>query len=409
MKNGLKKITIIIPFFFFYVFYSPAHDFSRINTSYRYDPDAEVNLDYQVAVSGSNATIFLKVVLHARNTLEDYTLTYGFQQNYTAKTVMDIDSIETRHHLIEQDDNISYLKLEITIPENMPLLVVNVKSKSSETSYIFDIPLKSESDYPSANLVIMERSRDIPLFRNYIHQNEPFRIVSVYEETPEVFLYQYKQVFKPAAPPMAEKIQNVDKSLTIDSLFTLPANENINLKTKALYFVQTDTSTLEGISFRITGEYYPEYATAENLIAPLVYISTTSEIKKIQRADDKKIGLDRFWLDVTNSQTRAKNIIRQFYNQTEQVNRIFTTYKAGWKTDHGMIYMLYGAPDEVYRNGIQEEWIYGKSDDFSKIRFTFVKVKNIFTRHHYELLRDSSYDNHWFRTVDLWRKGRKEI
>lgn len=389
-----------------YAFQASGHDFTKANGYYRYDPDAEVRLDHVLAVSDSMATVFLKVELNTDNELNDYYLTYGYQQNYSDKHMTNPDSVQAQSDVILRDNNTHYLKFETVTPDNMRLLVVHVANKHSGVSYFFDIPLEAEDN---RDYLLMEGSRDIPVFRNYVHKNEPFRIVSVYKDTPEVFLYQYRQDFRPAAPPMVESTEGVDKSLTIDSLFTVDTEELVSLDTEGLYFVQSDTTTLQGVSFRVTGRFFPKYATAEALIKPLIYISTLSEMDRIKAAADKKAGLDRFWLDVTGSKTRAKNIIKQFYDQTTLVNKLFTTYKAGWKTDRGMIFLLYGVPDEVYCNEEMEEWIYTKNDNFSKIRFTFVRINNIFTRHHYELLRDNNYDEHWFRTIDLWRKGRKEI
>ena len=37
------------------------------------------------------------------------------------------------------------------------------------------------------------------------------------------------------------------------------------------------------------------------------------------------------------------------------VTSLFTSYKQGWKTDKGMIYIIFGAPDEVLKDGEREE------------------------------------------------------
>ncbi len=71
-----------------------------------------------------------------------------------------------------------------------------------------------------------------------------------------------------------------------------------------------------------------------------------------------------------------------------------------------MIFTIFGLPNQVFRNGNSETWIFIKKEDRPKLKFTFIKEKNIFTKSHYTLKRDKSYEKYWYRTIDLWRKGR---
>jgi GWxTD domain-containing protein len=208
---------------------------------------------------------------------------------------------------------------------------------------------------------------------------------------------------------MALRGGQVDRELNIDSTVTVNTNERIRLNKTGLYFIQQDSTTLEGISVLVTDPYFPQFVKAETLIEPLVYISTGRESKRIKDAENKKKAMDTYWLDLTKSPERAKNIIREYFQQVTEANYLFTTYKEGWKTDQGMILQLFGKPDGVYLNGESEEWVYQRKGAMSRIKFNFVKVKNFFTDHHYELVRNPSYDREWYRTVDLWRKGRQEI
>ena len=119
--------------------------------------------------------------------------------------------------------------------------------------------------------------------------------------------------------------------------------------------------------------------------------------------------MDSFWLKIAGTREKAKRIIRNYYRNVASADILFTNYKAGWKTDKGMIYIIYGPPEEVYRNEFEEIWVYERSETTSRLRFTFTKVKSIFTKDHYDLRRDRGYEKFWYRTIDLWRKGRKGI
>jgi hypothetical protein len=41
---------------------------------------------------------------------------------------------------------------------------------------------------------------------------------------------------------------------------------------------------------------------------------------------------------------RARRIAALYYRRTAAANRLFSNYKAGWKTPRGMIYILFGPP-----------------------------------------------------------------
>ncbi|MFA7473774.1 MAG: GWxTD domain-containing protein, partial [Spirosomataceae bacterium] len=123
-------------------------------------------------------------------------------------------------------------------------------------------------------------------------------------------------------------------------------------------------------------------------------------------ADDPKKALDRYWLSLMNGhQDLAKSVIRSFYTRVEEANRLFTTYKEGWKTDKGMIYIILGNPDKVQRSKDREVWVYNQRGNANNINFTFNKRPNQFVDNHYELVRYVEYQPIWYPIVEAWRTG----
>lgn len=68
-----------------------------------------------------------------------------------------------------------------------------------------------------------------------------------------------------------------------------------------------------------------------------------------------------------------------------------------------MIYILYGPPDQVFKEDDEETWEYDNFD--GKIKFTFAKVPNLFTQFHYSINRSKSLTSPWYSQVEKWRKG----
>src|SRR5690625_5315948 len=61
---------------------------------------------------------------------------------------------------------------------------------------------------------------------------------------------------------------------------------------------------------------------------------------------------------------KAKSVISLYYERVEQANKQFTSFKEGWKTDLGMIYILFGPPWYVdrYLNTMAWSYSYDRTD-----------------------------------------------
>jgi hypothetical protein len=101
----------------------------------------------------------------------------------------------------------------------------------------------------------------------------------------------------------------------------------------------------------------------------------------------------------------ARRTIKAYYRRVTEANRLFTTYKEGWKTDMGMVYIVFGPPNRVQYLKDKEVWTYAQSANYAELNFNFVKRPNLFVEDHYELLRYVDYEPYWYPTVEEWRTG----
>jgi GWxTD domain-containing protein len=193
--------------------------------------------------------------------------------------------------------------------------------------------------------------------------------------------------------------------LSIDSIFVLPAGQYFSPDKQGLYLFQADSSGTSGVSLVVTDRQYPEPREITDLTEPLIYISTRREFETLKEDLSNKQALDKFWLSTLESPETARAAIKSYYQNVEEANLLFTSYKEGWKTDRGMIYIILGRPITVKKGPDTEIWSYLDIDG-DEINFQFNKVSNIFSNNHYELFRDKSYDRTWFIAIDRWREGR---
>lgn len=173
-----------------------------------------------------------------------------------------------------------------------------------------------------------------------------------------------------------------------------------------IYFLQTDTLARQGLTLKVFSEDYPMVTTAAEMIEATRYLTTRKEYMALLNSDRKKQDIDGFWLDLGGSQERARTLIRSYYNRVQEANRLFTSYMEGWKTDRGMIHIIFGKPNAVYRDDETEQWTYNNMNGFPDQLFVFRKMNNPFTDNDYALIRQPVYENYWYMAVDQWRQGR---
>ncbi|MDQ3393882.1 MAG: GWxTD domain-containing protein [Bacteroidota bacterium] len=408
--NWLSKTSIILLVLLYSQNSFSFNDLNRINLIYKYDPDAEVQYHYKVAVANDIATIFLRLDFNTDKVPDPdlFNISYGLSKDYTGTDQLLSDTVGS-NNLILAENNSRYYRFTVPVVKNETIVFLKVFNPNNNVEFIFDVPVDVPLQFKSSPLVLMESNRDIPIFSEYIGLHDSIRIVSVQEGVELGYFYYYSADFSPADPPMTIRQASVEKDLQVDSSATFRLGETIILHKKGLYFFQNDTTSAQGISIMVNDPYYPQFVRAENLVEPIIYISTSREMRKVRDNEDKKKAMDIYWLELTKSPERSKKIIRDYYKQIELANYLYTSYKEGWKTDKGMIMALYGKPDAVFTDGEIEEWIYERRGGTSRISFTFVKIKSVFSDNHYELVRNKGYEREWFRIVDQWRKGRQEI
>ncbi|MEM9023448.1 MAG: GWxTD domain-containing protein [Bacteroidota bacterium] len=195
-----------------------------------------------------------------------------------------------------------------------------------------------------------------------------------------------------------------------DSLFQLqPGDTNsvvFKLPSQGLFHLSLDSATRKGVSLFHFHQQFPKANTSERLIEPLRYLTTRNEYDALASAESAKQALDDFWLKNANSPERAKALIRSFYNRVQSANEFFSSHVEGWKTDRGLIYIVFGPPNIIYKSTNSEVWIYGEENNYMSLNVNFIRVDNPFSANDFRLNRSPIYKNNWFRAVDGWREGR---
>ena len=324
---------------------------------------------------------------------------------------------------------------------------ISIVKDPQRIEYIFDIPLKTESaSQYLVEIKALDRLRGLMsqtflpfnnlspfssynfLAKDYFTNNQLFSRTLKLDEyinlhyTRGYFDSLYVSYFKPfdriPDPPymmLPQKQIDYDPEAIVALAYsdTLP----IMLPRKGIYLSSVDRKIKDGYALFNFGESYPTMTTPEDMIEPLLYIATKDEVDQIKTNPNIKIALDNFWIKCGGGNIeKARELIRIYYNRVVYSNVYFTSFTEGWRTERGMIYIMYGPPDKVYKSLDGETWGYRKqivksswggrysvTDDY--INFIFKQRDNIFSENDYFLSREDALITQWDQAVLSWRQG----
>jgi hypothetical protein len=385
-----KCFWIVLVFCSLTSFSQPLRD---INYKYLYNPEAPVSLQIRPVRAESSFTILYNLQVKDTADLSRYTIEWQSRSMLSDKesggqvTLNDAVSLRTATGL--------HGKGTIDLSTAPKYLVAKLINNASRQAWIFYTNL--EPDYPVNNYLTRSGFR---VTESFVYTNDKVRLAL---DSHEWIVSYYDDNFPAAAPIFSEGQARVARVMAVDSVYKVRGMEEVNFPMKGLFLIQKDTTALEGFSFRVE-EDYPQYSKLANLSGPLIYITTRQEYDRLESAGTNKKAFDRVVLSITTDTERARILMRNYFRRVELANRYFTSYKEGWKTDRGMVYIIFGIPDQVYKFSDREVWRY-KNDQFD-INFTFSRSNSLFDPDNYVLIREKKFESTWYEVIDLWRNAR---
>ncbi|MDD5508059.1 MAG: GWxTD domain-containing protein [Bacteroidales bacterium] len=300
---------------------------------------------------------------------------------------------------------ISSIPLKTVFP-GVFLVNLTLSDFNRSSSYTIHHEIKKLSVFSQQNFLLSDGIGNL-LFQPYLAPDQEFRLMYNKPEQPDLYVRHYTMDSPVADPPFLEGDQ-VSLDLRTDSLFRISLIDGetgmLVLPDEGLYFFQADTIPQEGFTVFRFYDGYPLVDSPEQMSYPLRYLTTKKEYERIQSHPNRKEAVEDFWLKSGGNPDRAIQMIRKYYTGVEEANRLFTSWMEGWKTDRGMIYVIFGKPTVVYRNADAEQWIYGQEGNVLSITFNFEKVVNPFTENDYRLDRSAAFKEPWYMAVEGWRR-----
>jgi len=285
-------------------------------------------------------------------------------------------------------------------------VVMELFSKTKSTYPRRLVYIDSLYDDPSRFLVYDDDEKI--LFNNYVTSAEEVVVFSDFFKDKEVMAETYLQSDRLPKPPFSNFVPGPNRKKPIKSELLTGKDGKVSIVPSDSSYVKLSVADNPSINTTIYrfNKGYPNVSEVVHLVDALRYITTEEEYESIKSSKDPKVAIDEFWIACSGSKERARKLIKNYYGRVAYSNRYFTSFVPGWKTDRGLIYVIFGPPESVLITTTREYWVYGKEGSIDNVTFEFVKAKNPFSKTDYRLVRNEIYKPYWHRVVGAWREGR---
>ena len=331
---------------------------------------------------------------------------YELFNDYNSKIIVDSASkIITKSSLNNSAEILDSMTFKAATGKKL-IMKINIRdlNRNYEVSKVMIV--NKINNHTRQNYLLLSENSQIQ-FRNYILKDEHFKIFSADGSDKKFYVRCYFHRY-PLAPPPFKLSETQIFSYKADSTFSVVADSvsSLSLNRYGFYHFQTDTSTKDGFTvFQYTSDF-PLITNPAELVEPTRYLTSNSEFKDLINAKDKRAAIDQFWINIAGNKEKARDLIREYYGRVQIANSKFSSYTEGWKTDRGLIYIIFGAPSSVYFDDATESWNYMNQPSMPDVTFTFKRMNNPFTENDYTLIRQPYYDNSYYMAVEQWRQGR---
>ncbi len=387
----------------------------RFNFSSIYNPaESAINPDcFLYHDSDTNTAVFFRHKLPELNALHgsfsDNHFRVGARYILREAESFSVTDSATLHFRIRQDhpydDFYTFFNINTEIDKKYVLIVILFcRDTKAHKRFLFEV---DKSNPNNAENYFIEKLdiRKSPKFDNFVKSNHTYKISWQRFEKDTVSVKFFNFTNTMPEPPYSN-LPTHSLAMVPDSVFVYVKNDSLRFEENGIYLFQASSESNAGLLILNSGQHYPLIKTLDDMVAPLRYISGGREFNRLAASVNLKKDMDDFWFSKSNNSRVAAEQIRVYYNRVQLVNKLFSDYRQGFRTDRGMIYIMFGAPSVVRLDPAGEEWFYGENPDVSGLSFSFEKHKNHISTTEYRLIRGVQYQNIWGQAISTWRSGR---
>ncbi|MEX0780926.1 MAG: GWxTD domain-containing protein [Balneolales bacterium] len=293
--------------------------------------------------------------------------------------------------------------------------ILGIEGDSDKAPYpitTYDIPGRVDSlrfqYYVTKTEADPEMSINMSLIK-FESDNEPPRNMSGIQPTPGSIEYRGINYNESEVNEETNRTLRTESG-TILIEYTVPRPEWGNYRFQVTAITEDDDFR-KARDFSSKSNNYPHIETSQEMAKPLAYLMGRSDyegLMEIENPDSLKRAVDRFWYTNLGSADLARDVIELYYTRVEEANKQFSSFKEGWMTDMGMVYILFGPPYYAERSLDTYTWIYGYDRTDPRRVFRFQRTRMDSDSHpftHYILQRRRGYHSVEYQKREEWLNG----
>ncbi|HQQ93719.1 MAG TPA: GWxTD domain-containing protein [Bacteroidia bacterium] len=284
-------------------------------------------------------------------------------------------------------------------------LLVAVQDLNKRTTYETELEIQKRERSGRQNFLVLHKGK--VAFRNSFCAGDSLKILLNSAKVSSLQVDCYFKDLAIAPPPFSTK-GPPDTNLRPDSVFVLQCDGGmlqIRMPARGFYHIRNSKESAEGLSLHSYLPAFPNISNNDEMILCTRYIMSKEEFNECREAENTKKAIDKFWLELGGSNERSRELLKRYYARVRDANKYYSALAEGWKSDRGMIYIVFGEPNAVIDKGDELDWIYGSPVNQSTTTFEFKKVNSPFSDNIYVLERSAFYRSTWSTAVDMWRQG----
>ncbi|MDF1575943.1 MAG: GWxTD domain-containing protein [Bacteroidales bacterium] len=320
------------------------------------------------------------------------------------------DSASVVYKLLEKDEKSPAFFASLTIPVRQGsryLLKVETTDLNRGSIGLEYLYVDKTSLFSPQNFKVISSYSGYPKFMRFFLAGEKFNIRYRDRGYDSIYVDYFRFSSELPRPPVTAT-SDYTMNYTPDTSYIFPLIDTFDydLRQEGMYHVKVDKEHEKGLTLFNFGGSFPEVKTTRELMEPLFYLATLAEYRDLRTQPNRKLAVDNFWLKMGNSVERSRELIRIYYNRVVYSNLYFSSNKEGWKTDQGMIFILFGPPARIQMTSRGESWYYFAKRRSKVVEFRFERVQDAFSDQN--MMWQKTPESQSFRNeaIRSWRNGK---
>jgi GWxTD domain-containing protein len=325
-----------------------------------------------------------------------------------------IDSASVVYKLTEREEKSPAFFASLNIPISqgsrymLKLETSDLNLGSIGLKYLY---VDKTDPYSAQNYKVVSTYSGYPKFMRFFLTGERFNVQYRDRSVDSVYVEFFRISSELPRPPItatSDYTMNYIPDTSLDTSLVFPMVDTVDydLLYVGMYRIKVDKEQDEGLTLFNFGGSFPDVETPRELMEPLFYLTTMAEYKDLRSQPNQKLAVDDYWLRIGNSMAKSRELIRIYYNRVIYSNLYFTSNKEGWKTDQGMVFILFGPPNRIQMTGSGESWYYYARRRSKVVEFRFQREQDAFSDHNMIWQRTTDSQMYLNEAIRSWRSGK---